>query len=650
MLKSLRLVVLSWLAACVVAQEKQPNFVLIFTDDQGYQDVGCYGSPDIATPNLDRMAREGMRFTDFYSGAPVCSASRAALLTGSYCDRVGVTGVFFPNRKRQGLHPDEQTVAEVLKGAGYATACIGKWHLGDEPHFLPTRQGFDRYFGIPYSNDMRIKRDGKSGPPLMRDTEIVEHPANQATLTQRYTREAVQFLEQNKERPFFLYLPHTMPHIPLFASEDFRGKSKRGLYGDTIEEIDWSVGQILATLKRLGLDDNTLVIFTSDNGPWLSMKKNGGSAKPLRDGKFTTFEGGMRVPCLMRWPGRIPAGKTCREVCSVIDVLPTFTALAGAGRDETRKIDGHDITPLLEARDGAKSPHEALFLRMDAVRAGDWKLMLKARTTLGPPAGKLPLLFNLRDDVSESKNVAAEHPEVVARLKKLIQQHRRDIRDNGRPVGKTVAPADAPRVLLLGDSISIGYTRHVQDLLGAEMHVFRPTRKNARNNRLSPENCCGTDLGLERIDAWLAANGGKWDVIHFNFGLHDLKHVHPETGRNSNDPAHPRQTEVEDYERQLATITDKLVATGAKLIFATTTPYPEGVRPLREVADVGRYNAAAKRVMEARGIAINDLHAFALPRLEKLQNPKNVHFSERGSTALGNQVVKHVRAAVAAKK
>jgi len=413
-----------------------PNFVLIFTDDQGYQDVGVFGSPLIKTPNLDRMAAEGMKFTDFYVGAPVCSASRSSLMTGCYCARVGVTGVFFPNRSRRGLNPDEITVAEVLKQKDYATACIGKWHLGDEQPFLPTRQGFDSYFGIPYSNDMSITRDGRRGPPLMRNEEIIEHPANQATLTKRYTEEAVKFIKANKEQPFFLYLPHTMPHVPLYASEKFKGTSKRGLYGDVIEEIDWSVGQVLAALKQAGVEENTLVIFTADNGPWLSKGKHGGCALPLRDGKFTTYEGGMREPCIMRWPGRIPAGTTCSQIAATIDILPTFAALAGCKVPDDRVIDGRSILPLLEGKPGAKSPHQEYFYRGTAVRSGNWKLLLKARSTVrSRPAGPCPQLYDLATDISESKNLADERPEVVERLRKLLEKHNAELKANSRPVG-----------------------------------------------------------------------------------------------------------------------------------------------------------------------------------------------------------------------
>ena len=366
----------------------RPNFVIIFTDDQGYEDVGCFGSPLIRTPNLDRMAAEGMKFTDFYVASAICSPSRAALMTGCYPPRVGITRVLFP-RDKGGLDPEETTIADVLKTRGYATACIGKWHLGHLPQFLPTRQGFDYYFGIPYSNDMRY---GEGDPtladkyrggdvPLMRNEEIIELPANQETITKRYTAEAVNFIAKNKDKPFLLYLPHTMPHIPLHASEQFRAKSRRVLYGDVIEEIDFGVGRILAALKEHGLDENTLVIFTSDNGPWLSKALHGGSALPLRGGKFTTFEGGMRVPCIMRWPAKIPAGSVCSEPCATIDILPTLAQLAGVALPQDRIIDGKDIWALMTGAPGSKSPREAFYYykgeRLEAVRCGKLKLALQ---------------------------------------------------------------------------------------------------------------------------------------------------------------------------------------------------------------------------------------------------------------------------------
>jgi len=316
---------------------RPPNIVLIFTDDQGYADIGCFGATEFSTPYLDRMAVQGTRFTSFYVAASVCSPSRAALLTGRYPPRAGLTDVLFPRHDR-GLPRSEVTIADMLKQRGYATACFGKWHLGHKERFLPTRRGFDEYFGIPYSNDMAIDpdmpladevtfrrgataEDFRSGNrkggwvPLYRDEEVIEYPADQSTLTQRYTREAVRFIRENRDNPFFLYLPHTMPHVPLGASEKFRGSSGSGLYGDVMQELDWSTGRILEALQRHGLDENTLVIYTSDNGPWLSKGDAGGSAEPLRGGKFTTWEGGFRMPCIMRWPGTMPAGRTCSLRC-----------------------------------------------------------------------------------------------------------------------------------------------------------------------------------------------------------------------------------------------------------------------------------------------------------------------------------------------
>ena len=406
------------------AAGSRPNVVLIFTDDQGYHDLGCFGATDFATPNVDRMAAEGMKFTDFYVASPVCSPSRAALLTGCYPIRTGITGVLFP-RNKNGLSHEKKTIAEILKGRGYATACIGKWHLGtgtgtvtglpDHAEFMPTKRGFDAYYGIPYSNDMKPT-------PLMRNLETVEEPAKQATLTKRYTEQAVRFIRANKDRPFFLYLPHTMPHVPLAASEPFRGKSKRGLYGDVIEEIDWSTGEILKTLRDLGLDERTLVIYTSDNGPWLSKGKHGGNSKPLRDGKFNTWEGGFRMPCVMRWPGRIPAGKVCAEMTLSMDLAPTIAALAGADLPDGYELDGRSVLPLLEGRPGATTPHEAFFYykgrSLEAVRSGKWKLILYQGAEKGQPGRPLEL-YDLASDIGETRDVAKDHPDVVQRLTAL---------------------------------------------------------------------------------------------------------------------------------------------------------------------------------------------------------------------------------------
>lgn len=454
-----------------LAWSETTNIIVIFADDQGYQDLGVFGSPNIKTPNIDRMAKEGMRFTDFYSAASVCTPSRAALMTGCYPERVGRLPVLFP-RDQRGLNPDETTIAEMLKAQGYATACIGKWHLGHKKEFLPTSQGFDDYFGIPYSNDMGIDpdmavadeihwrngldeetfrqqkpNDRSGGPPLMRGVEVVEYPVDQNTLTKRYTDEAIKFITEHKDAPFFVYLPHTMPHIPLFASSEFEGRSDLGLYGDAIEELDWSVGQILDTVRQLEIDQKTLVVYTSDNGPW-NLKANatakvkgnmnrsvGGSALPLRGYKFQQFEGGMREPTVMWWPGRIPAGSVCREVAGTIDILPTVAAVSGAKLPK-KKIDGHNILPLLEGKAGAKSPHEAYFYQARGVRVGDWKLLVQGggRRNKTKPPGQL--LFNLARDISEKENVAAEHPEVVKRLGDLLEAFKNEVQANGRPPGK----------------------------------------------------------------------------------------------------------------------------------------------------------------------------------------------------------------------
>jgi len=454
------------------AASRPPNVVIIFTDDQGYEDVGCFGSPLIRTPNLDRMAAEGMRLTDFYVAASVCSPSRAALMTGCYPQRINmnvfdriVKGqrrgggvVLFPNSPT-GLNPNEITLAEILKSRGYATACVGKWHLGHLPQFMPMRQGFDSYYGIPYSNDMRITKDGKSGPPLMRNDQVIEHPANQDTLTRRYTEEAVRFIQANKDRPFFLYLPHTMPHIPIHASDRFRGKSRRGLYGDVIEEIDWSVGQVLDTLKACGVDRQTLVIFTSDNGPWIRFGEHGGSAHPLRDGKGTIYEGGMREPCIMRWPEKIPAGTVCREITSTIDLLPTIAHLAGAEPPTDRVIDGKDIRPLLFGEAGARSPHDAFYFypkqetKPMAIRWGRWKFYkagLRHRTWKENGKWihrKVPCpteLYDLEADISETKNLADQHPDLVAKLTKMMDDFDADLKAHSRPAGAPGNLASSP--------------------------------------------------------------------------------------------------------------------------------------------------------------------------------------------------------------
>lgn len=442
-----------------------PNIVIVFCDDLGYADVGCFGAKGWKTPNLDRLAAEGIRFTRFYDAQPVCSASRAALLTGCYPSRIGIMGALGPNSK-VGISSNEVTIAEIVKQRGYATAIFGKWHLGVQPQFLPTRHGFDEYFGLPYSNDMwpwhpdfvnkplaeRQRRPGYPELPLIEGDKVVipsVTSTEQNQLTTRYTEHAVKFIAKNKERPFFLYVPHSMPHVPLHVSDKFKGKSAQGLYGDVIMEIDWSVGQILAALKKHRLEKNTLVIFTSDNGPWLSYGNHAGSALPLREGKGTCWDGGVRVPFIARWPGKIPKASVCREPAMTIDVLPTVAKLVGAALP-AHKIDGLDIWPLLSGNPKARNPHDAYFFfyennQLQSVMSGPWKLQLPHtyRTLAGQPGGRdgkpaayqqrkleQPELYNLESDIGEATNLAQQNPDTVKRLEALAERAREDLGDS----------------------------------------------------------------------------------------------------------------------------------------------------------------------------------------------------------------------------
>jgi arylsulfatase len=409
-------------AATLAAADKPLNVVLIYADDLGYGDLGCYGST-MRTPNLDNLARDGVKFTNFYSANPVCSPSRAALLTARYPTRVSVPRVFFPY-DNEGLAMDEVTLANVLKSKGYRTMCVGKWHLGHKPDYLPTKRGFDAYFGIPYSNDMKPA-------VVLRNEETVEAEATQTTITKRYAEEAVKFIDSAGKGPFFLYMPHTMPHIPLFASEKFRGKSPHGLYGDVIEELDWSVGEVLGALKRNGVEGNTLVLFSSDNGPWYQ-----GSPGRLRGRKGSTLEGGVRVPLLARLPGRIPKGRVIDGVGSTMDLLPTIAKLTGAELP-SKPLDGIDIWPMLSGK-APEIEREALLYfdnwNLQCARWKNWKLHVARYTgpsyAPAPPPGRrnLPLrpveLYNLTLDPDESYDVADKHPEIVkeieARIAKLL--------------------------------------------------------------------------------------------------------------------------------------------------------------------------------------------------------------------------------------
>lgn len=424
----------------------KPNIVVIFCDDMGYGDLGAFGHPTIQTPNMDRMAAEGQKWTSFYVAAPVCTPSRAALMTGRLPIRSGMCHdtrrVLFPNSSG-GIPADEVTLPELLKTQGYATACVGKWHLGHLPQYLPTRNGFDYYYGIPYSNDMDRDQNvphaeafGKPkseyfNVPLMRNEEIIERPADQTTITKRYTEEAVAYIKANREKPFFLYLAHNLPHIPLFRSTEFEGKSRRGFYGDVIEEIDWSVGQVLDTLRAEGIAENTLVLFTSDNGPWLTYKQQGGSAGLLRGGKGGTYEGGMRVPAIFWQPGTIAPG-VVTDMGSTLDLLATAAALAGVALPADRALDSLDLSPALQGT--GPSPRATMFYYRDttvyAVRQGPFKAHFQTRNDYGDATVTThnpPLLYNVEFDPGEQFDVAAEHPDVIASIQSALAEHNHDL-------------------------------------------------------------------------------------------------------------------------------------------------------------------------------------------------------------------------------
>ncbi len=466
----------------VAAAAERPNLVFIFADDLGYGDLGCYGATDIKTPHIDQLAREGTRFTDFYVAQPVCTASRAALLTGCYSNRVGMDGAL-NHTSTTGIHPREELLSDLFKKQGYATAIYGKWHLGHQPPFLPTRRGFDEWFGIPYSNDngpLHPVTRGIPSLPLYENECVAELDPDQAQFTRRITERAVSFIERNKERPFFLYVPHIMPHVPIFASASFKGTSGRGLYGDVVQELDGSVGKIMAALHEYGLDEKTLVIFSSDNGPFLSYGEHAGSAGPLREGKLTTFEGGVRTPCIARWPGHVPAGRLSGEIVCAMDLYVTFARLIGASLPAV-KLDGVDVTPLLLGEPGARGRDVFWYYsgeELQAVRQGDWKLHLPHESLVvagepgkgGKPSNydhlkpesielsgirgiasrhgyrveKIGLsLYNVRTDPGERNNLAEERPETVARLQKVAAAARADLGDtltnvpaaNIRPAG-----------------------------------------------------------------------------------------------------------------------------------------------------------------------------------------------------------------------
>ena len=436
----------------------KPNIIVILTDDQGYSDVGCYGARGFRTPNADRMAREGMRFTDFYVASGLSTPSRAALLTGCYPQRIGMSVVLFPDAGI-GMDPAEATLGSMLREAGYATACVGKWHLGHLPEALPLQHGFDEFLGLPYSNDMcpalypgllvPNNHDRAEYPPLplIHDNKTVEKNPFMNDLTTRFTEYATDYIRRKKDAPFFLYFAHPMPHVPLAVSDKFRGKSHQGLYGDVIMEIDWSIGKIYEALHENGIADRTLVIYTSDNGPWLQMGNHGGCAEPLRLGKGNTFDGGQRVFCLATWSGVIPAGSVCTEIASTIDFMPTFARIAG-GKLPERKIDGKDIYPLLSGKKDAVSPHEAFYFyggnTPHAIRVGAWKYHVAhpywqtvvpgrdgfrgSSQRFNTPAA----LFNLHEDIGEEHNLIDRFPQQAATMKKMLEEFDAELKSNAR--------------------------------------------------------------------------------------------------------------------------------------------------------------------------------------------------------------------------
>ncbi|MFM7180584.1 MAG: sulfatase [Verrucomicrobiales bacterium] len=465
-MKSLLTLIFAFCAITVSATAaSKPNFVVIFMDDMGYGDIGAYGATIQKTPALDKMAAEGTKLTSFYA-APVCSVSRAQLLTGCYGARVSVPEVYGPGNA-EGLNPAEFTIADHLKTLGYSTMCIGKWHVGDQAEFLPTKQGFDGYLGIPYSNDMWRKstETGEKCHPLVRDDKVAEllTDERQSLLVEQYTDEAVRFITTNKDKPFFLYLPHTAIHTPIHPGEKFRGKSSNGNVGDWIEEVDWSTGKILETLKTLGIAENTLVVFTSDNGPWLIKEKDSGSSGPLRGGKGSTWEGGVRVPTIAWWPGKVPAAKAVDAVAGTIDLLPTIVTLAGGTVPATPVIDGRDLSPLLFGKT-TESPRGVhyYFSRYDvqAVREGPWKLALTPQNfSMGMPIPddaktNEPRLYNLNDDIGETKNVAAAHPEIVAKLTALAAKMTQEIGGDQPTARRPSGRVENPKPLYPSESAS----------------------------------------------------------------------------------------------------------------------------------------------------------------------------------------------------
>ncbi len=546
------------------AQEKRPNFVVIFTDDLGYGDLGVFGNPNIRTPNLDRMAYEGQKWTNFYASASVCTPSRAGLLTGRYAIRSGLAGnprVLF-EWSAGGLPEREITIAEGLKNAGYATACIGKWHLGHLPKYLPTNQGFDYYYGVPYSNDMDVDpemavaddvtfrkdmtlekmRDPENKQwgwvPLLENDKVIEYPANQNTLTARYTKKATNFIKEHSDERFFLYYPHTFPHIPLRASDTFRGKSKRGLYGDVVEEIDWSVGRIRETLREQGIAENTLVVFTSDNGPWLVKETNGGSSGLLRNGKGTTWEGGMREPTIMWWPGTLDKG-VVTEMGSTLDLFPTFMKLAGVKIPDDRRYDGYDLRPVLYGN-GPSPRNEMFYYRADelyAARKGPFKAHFITQGVYGEGPDRQehdpPKLYNLDEDPAERFNVADQNQEVIDEIRTMVEEHRNTIKPVKDQLSKRQGTDKTDTFdVALGKTISkhdLGYKVSSNGAISTFLHKLKnpittsatlnmsyrnlPENERRKNGLLVLSDRSGPTNSSVKIGS---AIGGNQHVIFFN--------------------------------------------------------------------------------------------------------------------------------------
>lgn len=654
-----------------------PNVVVIHVDDLGWADLACQGSTFFETANIDRLAREGVRFTEAYAACAVCSPSRAALQTGRWPARIGVTDWIRAKFQRPGsetpraaptefvggpakpllcppnpfwMELSEVTIGERLQAAGYRTCHIGKWHLGDEAWY-PQHQGYDENYGgcdygqppsyfDPYAREGLA--NGIPGLPPRREGEY---------LTDREADEAAGFIARNRDRRFFLHYAPYAVHTPIQAVEElteyYRAKRSEGSpqknakYAAMVHSMDQAVGRILDELERHGLTEKTLIVFTSDNGGLVGPTHN----LDLRSGKGFPYEGGLRVPHIVRWPGTIVGGRVIEGPICGIDVLPTVCEAVGL--EVPAGIDGTSYWPVLRGEGGVVErplffhfPHYRYTAEVpySVVRRGSWKLIKRYEDRFVGGGGTWYELFDLAADPSEKDDVSKRHPDVVRELDALLTDHLDAV---GAQMPRANPAFEAlPKVLILGDSISMAYTPHVRDALSGVARVYRPMRGNWRR----AENCEGTTKGVVELERWLTAQGGDWDVIHFNFGLHDLKAVDPQTRKNSRKPSDPRQADLATYRENLEAIVAALEKTGAELVFATTTPVPEGgVAPHRDPEDVRRYNDAAREVMAAHGVAVNDLFAFAAARLSEIQRPVNVHFKPEGQKALGQQVAQVIR-------